>query len=90
MPDVYCIAGNHEYDFLKYYRTLMMPTKDYGRVLEKLRAYFSDGTLLDWEMVDRFDLLPFYIETDGFIGVHAGIPFWNGELLPLEEAPPNS
>ena len=35
MPDVYCIAGNHEYDFLKYYRTLMMPTKDYGRVLEK-------------------------------------------------------
>ena len=79
MPDVYCIAGNHEYDFLKYYRALMMQTEDYDRVLEELRAYFSDGTLLDWEMVDRFDLLPFYIETDRFIGVHAGIPFRNGD-----------
>lgn len=65
-----------------------MQTEDYDRVLEELRAYFSDGTLFDWETVDRFDLLPFYIETDRFIGVHAGIPFRNGELLPLEEARP--
>ncbi len=88
MSNVYCIAGNHEYDFLKYYRALMQQTEDYDRVLYELRAYFSDGTLLDWETVDRFDLLPFYVETDNFIGVHAGVPFRDGMLLPPEDARP--
>ena len=87
MPNVYCIAGNHEYDFLKFYRALMQQTENYDWVLEKLRTYFSDGTLLDWETVDRFDLLPFYVETDKFIGVHAGIPVKGGELLPVSQAP---
>ena len=88
MPNVYCIAGNHEYDFLKYYRALMRQTEDYDWVLEKLRSYFTDGYLLDWKTVDQFDLLPFYIETDKFIGVHAGIPFQDGMLLPPEDARP--
>lgn len=88
IPNVYCIAGNHEYDFLKYYRALMRQTEDYDWVLEKLRSYFTDGYLLDWKTVDQFDLLPFYIETDKFIGVHAGIPFQDGMLLPPEDARP--
>ena len=88
IPNVCCIAGNHEYDFLKYYRALMKQTEDYDWVLEKLRSYFTDGKLLDWETVDQFDLLPFYIETDKFIGVHAGIPFQDGMLLPPEDARP--
>ena len=88
MPNVYCIAGNHEYDFLKYYRALMQQTENYDRVLEKLRTYFSDGPLLDWETVDRFDLLPFYVETDKFIGVHAGLLFRDGLFLPPEDARP--
>ena len=86
MPNVYCIAGNHEYDFLKYYRALMRQTEDYDRVLEKLRDYFTDGRLLDWETVDKFDFLPFYVETDDFIGVHAGIPVKDGKLLPISQA----
>ena len=86
MPNVYCIAGNHEYDFLKYYRALMRQTEDYDWVLEKLRGYFADGKLFDWETVDRFDLLPFYVETDNFIGVHAGIPVKDGKLLPVSQA----
>ena len=88
MPNVYCIVGNHEYDFLKYYRALMRQTENYDWVLEKLRGYFTDGYLLDWKTVDQFDLLPFYIETDKFIGVHAGIPFQDGMLLPPEDARP--
>lgn len=88
IPNVCCIAGNHEYDFLKYYRALMKQTEDYDWVLEKLRGYFTDGYLLDWKTVDQFDLLPFYIETDKFIGVHAGIPFQDGMLLPPEDARP--
>ena len=86
MPNVCCIAGNHEYDFLKYYRALMKQTEDYDWVLGKLREYFSDGTLLDWETVDQFDLLPFYVETEEFIGIHAGIPVKGGELLPVSQA----
>lgn len=88
MSNVYCIAGNHEYDFLKYYRAMMRQTEDYDWVLEKLRGYFTDGYLLDWETVDKFDLLPFYIETNEFIGVHAGVPFRDGMLLPPEDARP--
>ena len=84
MSNVCCIAGNHEYDFLKYYRALMRQTEDYDRVLEKLRAYFSDGALLDWETVDKFDFLPFYAETGDFIGVHAGIPVKNDALSPVK------
>ena len=87
MPNVCCIAGNHEYDFLKYYRALMRQTENYDFVLEQLREYFSDGALLDWETVDRFDLLPFYVETDKFIGVHAGIPVKDRVLLPVSQAP---
>ena len=86
MPNVYCIAGNHEYDFLKYYRAMMRQTEDYDRVLEKLRGYFTDGKLLDWETVDKFDFLPFYVETDDFIGVHAGIPVKDGKLMPVSHA----
>ena len=86
MSNVYCIAGNHEYDFLKYYRAMMRQTEDYDWVLEKLRGYFIDGKLLDWETVDRFDFLPFYAETDDFIGVHAGVPVKDGKLLPVSQA----
>lgn len=86
MPNVYCIAGNHEYDFLKYYRALMRQTEDYDWVLEKLRGYFTDGYLLDWETVDQFDFLSFYAETDVFICVHAGIPVKDGTLLSVSQA----
>ncbi len=86
MPNAVCIAGNHEYDFLKYYRGLMRQTQDYDGVLRKLRAYFADGALLDWKTVDKFDFLPFYAETDRFLGVHAGIPLADGDLLPVTQA----
>lgn len=88
LRNVICIAGNHEYDFLKYYRSLMMDTEDYGRVLEQLRGYFPDGELLDWETVDAIDFLPFFAETENFIGVHAGIPVRNGVLVPMQEVTP--
>lgn len=84
------LAGNHEYDFLKYYWTLMRQTEDYDLVLGKLRAYFpDDGGLLDWETVDRVEALPYFLETDGYICVHAGAPLdRNGHILPLKDASP--
>lgn len=86
MPNAVCIAGNHEYDFLKFYRGLMRQTEDYEGVMRKLRAYFADGSLLDWDTVDKLDFLPFYVETERFIGVHAGLPLADGRLLPAAEA----
>ena len=89
MPNARAIIGNHEYTFLKYYWGLMRYSPDdFGEVLQKLREYFPyEGYLLDWETVDRLENLPFYIEEDDFICVHAGVPLdGNGKILPLESA----
>ena len=88
MNNVKCIIGNHELAFLNYYRAIMMdsPT-DFDEVLSRLREYFEDGDLLDYDLIDWLESLPAYIETDSEIFVHAGIPILkNGELMPLVEA----
>lgn len=87
-PNIRCILGNHEYAFLKYYWALMKDCEDnYDLVLAKLKEYFSnDGYLLDWETVDWIESLPFWIEEDSFICVHAGIPLTlDNHLMPLEK-----
>ena len=86
MPNAYCIAGNHEYDFLKYYRGLMRHARDYDAVLERLRGYFVNGVLLDWETVDEMERLPYFIGKAQWIGVHAGLPLRaDGTLVPPKE-----
>ena len=87
MPEAECIAGNHEYDFLKFFHAKLKTDND-EEIMKSLRAYFPDGYLLDWETVDRFDFLPFYVETENFIGVHAGVPLRGGALVPWDEARP--
>ena len=89
MPNVKCIIGNHEHDFLKYYASLMHQSpSDFDAVLKKLQDYFpDDGYLLDWELVDWFESLPYYVEEQDFICVHAGVPLdSDGYILPLEQA----
>ena len=91
MPNARCIAGNHEYAFLKFYWALMRESPDdFDGVLKQLREYFpDDGELLDWTLVDWFEALPFYIEEEEFICVHAGVPLdKEGHILPLERAIP--
>ena len=73
-PNIHTIVGNHEYDFLKLYHSLIEGANtDYDTVLEKLRGYFTDGDLLDYELLDAFDSLPYFIDGDDFICVHAGV-----------------
>lgn len=87
--NIVCIAGNHEYDFLKYYHGLMRGTTDYEGVLRALRAYFFDGALLDWETVDAIEALPLYVERNDWVGVHAGLPLHeDGTLVPPALAMP--
>ena len=74
-PNMHMILGNHEFDFLKYYRSQKAgSTGSYSGLLPMLRDYFKDGELLDMETVEALDKLPFYIIERDFIGVHSGLP----------------
>ena len=88
LPNIHCILGNHEFEFLKYYYALMQdPTDNFDVILERLRKYFQDGHLLEWRVIDAIEALPLYIEEKDFICVHAGAPLdCNGRLLPLKNA----
>lgn len=89
MPNAECIVGNHEYEFLKLYWALMKQMSDnFDEVLKRLQDYFPyDGCLLDWETVDYFEALPYYIEEKDFICVHAGLPLDSeGRISPIENA----
>ena len=60
-------------------------------VFERLREYFPEGESIDWELLDWLESLPYYIETDDFICVYAGIPIQkDGTLLPFEKRKKNS
>lgn len=86
LDNAYCILGNHEYDFLKYYRAQMNDAvSDFELVLSRLQNYFPDkGSFLTWELLDWLDGLPAYISQNEFLGVHAGVSLdKNGKFLPL-------
>lgn len=89
LPNSFCIMGNHEYLFFKYYRSVMdTEPLHFDAALAQLQKYFpEDGHLLDWETVDMLADLPYYIEEKDFICVHAGVPLdAEGRVLPLCEA----
>ena len=91
LPNSYCIMGNHEYMFFKFYRSRMHSAiLDFDAILWHLQQYFlKDGNLLDWDTVDMLVDLPYYIEENDFICVHAGVPMDEcGRLLPLNEVSP--
>ena len=76
-PNIKMIIGNHEYEFLKKYWALMQNANpnEFDKVLVKLKEYFvGDGYLLDWDIIDALESLPFFIEEKDFICVHAGVP----------------
>ena len=90
MPNAHAIRGNHEEAFLDYYYSLMRENEDYDAVLERLREYiFGDGHLLTWDLVEYIEELPYYLETEDFICVHAGLPLDESGAVPeLESVPP--
>ncbi|MBO5897918.1 MAG: metallophosphoesterase [Clostridia bacterium] len=88
MPEAYCLTGNHEHAFFQFYRTRMhSAVMDFDAILWQLQQYFpAGGEDLDWETVDRLVDLPYYMEEERFIGVHAGLPLTpDGRLKPLGE-----
>ncbi|MBO4963238.1 MAG: metallophosphoesterase, partial [Clostridia bacterium] len=73
--NIRCIIGNHEYYFLKYYLSLMQNSpEDFDFVLKKLMEHFPyDTDLLNWDVMDYLESLPYFIEEKDFICVHAGV-----------------
>ena len=88
-PNVRCILGNHEYSFLKAYWAIMKTSlANFDGVLNRLRRWFpGDGRLLDWDIVDKLEALPLFIEEEDFICVHAGLPLdGNCRIVPPQSA----
>ena len=90
MPNIHVIMGNHEHNFLMHYNFLMSTCEgDFASVLDNLKACITDaggdGDLLDFDVIDEMEMLPYYIETDDFICIHAGLTLTEeGEVPPLE------
>ncbi len=93
LDNVRCVIGNHDRNFLKFYHTIMEKSpSDFDAVLDSLREFFldEDKELLTWDMVDYLDSLPYFIEEDDFICVHAGVPIdGNGFIAQLDKVDEN-
>ncbi len=89
-PNIKMILGNHEYSFLQEYHNLMKNFKDgdnINLILEKLQNYFpNESEKLDWDDIDYLDSLPYFIETENYICVHAGVEIdLNDNIKPLNK-----
>jgi len=91
-PNIHCILGNHEYSFLQFYNTILQDNEfDKNKELTKLQTYFSnDNHNLTWDIVYYMTKMPFYIETESFIGVHAGLELdENNNIIPIKNQSEN-
>ena len=91
MPNAYCIMGNHEHMFYRFYRSKMdSANPDFDAILCELQQYFpEDGALLDWDTVDRLVELPYYMDAKYYTCVHAGLPLdREGRTVSPKEAAP--
>lgn len=88
VPNIKAIIGNHEHYYLSCYQSLMRELRDGDNadtVLKKLQLFFPEDTeCMTWEAVDYIEGLPWYIETDAFICVHAGVGLDGaGQIIPM-------
>lgn len=89
MDNAICILGNHEYDFLKFYRAKMRNAIDgFDKILSEIQTYFpNESEPITWDLLDWLDGLPSYIITEKYICVHAGVPLKkDGTIKPIEQA----
>lgn len=91
-PNLRLICGNHE-QMLKdvYQEEMRRYTGDNEElVLRRIRRRYPEcGTDLDWDLLEFVDGLPYFVETEDFIGVHAGVELTpDGKILPLARQDP--
>ena len=84
--NIYAIQGNHEHYFIDYVNYCCHNAGDDDEMLLKsIGEYFPESDFaIDFEMVEYISCLPFYIEKEDFILVHAGLELdESGAPLPL-------
>ena len=83
-----CLLGNHEHLFLNYYNRLVALNKYTDEELVKHcndYADITDGYTI--EIIHELESLPYFIEKEDYICVHAGVPLnENDEVLDLTKA----
>lgn len=76
-PNIYLIFGNHEYNFLCYYNSIMRNLEDdfiQTEVLQQINEYFNfQNEKLTWEDIEWLEQCPNFYENKDFICVHAGV-----------------
>lgn len=85
--NIFSIMGNHEYTFAQYVKSIVETCNENNQedIMEKIAEYFPYST----EKLSQNDILyildlPYYIETDEFICVHAGLEIKDDKILPIE------
>ena len=77
-----CIMGNHEHDLLKYYYKLLDIGKYSEEEIVKHCNDFSDiRDGLTIELIKELESLPYFIEYDDFICVHASVPLDDEDVV---------
>lgn len=85
--NVVLLAGNHEYDFVKFMTKLIKNDVSDEELVENAKKYLEIDSITIQD-IDNIMNLPYYYEGDDFLLVHAGVPFdEKGEMIPLDQAP---
>jgi len=87
MPNIKAISGNHEYYIIEYYQDLMWKFRERESILKKMQNYFPQDTEhISMDVIDYIKKNPFYIETQNFICVHAGVELDStGKVIPMRK-----
>ena len=81
------LAGNHEYDFIRFITSLIVKDVSDDDLVESAKKFLGVNHVT-LEQIDMIMNLGYYYEGEDFILVHAGVPFdIRGNLIPLDEAP---
>ena len=85
MKNVECIMGNHEYALIKRYRAMLREGVSDEELLDTLNEHFpTERGKLNFEILEKMELLPYYIEKEEWIGVHASVGMINNHFVPFE------
>ncbi|MBR2909441.1 MAG: metallophosphoesterase [Clostridia bacterium] len=83
-----CVMGNHEHNFLKYYNKLQevdIYTED--QIVQHCNDYADIEDGFSIEFIKNLEVLPYFIEKEDYICVHAGVPLDENDVIKnLEEA----
>lgn len=80
------LAGNHEYDFIKFMTDLIIKDASDDELIDNAKRYLGINNI-SIEQIDMIMNLGYYYEENDFVLVHAGIPFdIKGNPIELEEA----